>query len=230
MTYFCSDLHGEYEAFCRLLDKISFGGGDTMYILGDFVDKGKASLPLARLIMEEEGFKALCGNHEYYFLKHYAFCVDEYEAGLSEDLWKSVAEYFPEARAEEMPEIADFLETLPFYFEEKDFICVHAGLELDKNGAILPMQEQDRNYLLFDRNFKEKNVVPVNGKTVLFGHTPCSYENGTGKFIKTLKSGIYGGTRLTDYSKIRLDTGAALTGMVGCLRKEDMREIYIKTR
>ena len=35
MTYFVSDIHGEYELFCALLKKIHFSESDTMYVCGD---------------------------------------------------------------------------------------------------------------------------------------------------------------------------------------------------
>lgn len=44
MHYFVSDIHGEYELFLHLLDKIGFSGGDTVYILGDLIDKGERSV------------------------------------------------------------------------------------------------------------------------------------------------------------------------------------------
>ena len=34
MDYCISDIHGYYDLFCRLLDKIKFGGGDKLYVLG----------------------------------------------------------------------------------------------------------------------------------------------------------------------------------------------------
>lgn len=39
MTYFVSDIHGEYHLFLKLLDKLLFSDSDTMYVLGDIIDK-----------------------------------------------------------------------------------------------------------------------------------------------------------------------------------------------
>ena len=49
MQYCLSDPHGCYDLFCRLLEKIRFDGGDTLYVLGDFIDKGPDSVRLVRL-------------------------------------------------------------------------------------------------------------------------------------------------------------------------------------
>lgn len=40
MTYAMSDLHGRYDLYIKMLEKINFSEGDTLYILGDFVDRG----------------------------------------------------------------------------------------------------------------------------------------------------------------------------------------------
>lgn len=44
MTYFVSDIHGEYDLFLKLLDKLRFSDSDTMYVLGDIIDKGSSCI------------------------------------------------------------------------------------------------------------------------------------------------------------------------------------------
>ena len=39
MTYVMSDLHGCYDKYVQMLEKIGFGDGDTLYILGDVIDR-----------------------------------------------------------------------------------------------------------------------------------------------------------------------------------------------
>ena len=38
--YVTSDIHGEYDLFVRLLDIIKLQDQDTLYVLGDVVDRG----------------------------------------------------------------------------------------------------------------------------------------------------------------------------------------------
>ena len=38
-TYVVSDIHGEYDMFVELLEKISLREDDTLYILGDILDR-----------------------------------------------------------------------------------------------------------------------------------------------------------------------------------------------
>lgn len=39
-TYVISDIHGQYKMFLDLLDKIKLKDTDTLYILGDILDRG----------------------------------------------------------------------------------------------------------------------------------------------------------------------------------------------
>ena len=43
VTYVISDIHGEYDKFMELLDKIKLKETDTLYVLGDILDRGTAS-------------------------------------------------------------------------------------------------------------------------------------------------------------------------------------------
>ena len=40
MNYVISDLHGRYDLFLRLLEMIRFNEADTLFFLGDAVDRG----------------------------------------------------------------------------------------------------------------------------------------------------------------------------------------------
>ncbi len=46
-TYVISDIHGQYKMFLDLLDKIKLKDTDTLYILGDILDRGP--IPLRHL-------------------------------------------------------------------------------------------------------------------------------------------------------------------------------------
>ena len=53
------------------MDKIGLNGGDTLYVLGDFIDKGPQSIRLAKLLFSMPNAVCIAGNHEYAFLKYY---------------------------------------------------------------------------------------------------------------------------------------------------------------
>ena len=49
MIYAMSDLHGCYEKYIKMLDKINFSDSDTLYILGDVVDRGDGGIKLLQI-------------------------------------------------------------------------------------------------------------------------------------------------------------------------------------
>lgn len=40
MIYVMSDIHGKYDKYIQMLKQIHFSEKDTMYILGDMIDRG----------------------------------------------------------------------------------------------------------------------------------------------------------------------------------------------
>ena len=221
-TYVVSDIHGQYDLFNKLLKEISFNSKDKMYILGDILDKGNKSLELVDFIRKNKNMICILGNHEYEFLKYYDRIMKEYN-GNSIGVLEKLQSYFDDDYKLTW-DIVDYIDSLPGYIETKEFIGVHAGLEVDKDKTILPLTKQRINYMVYDRKFKEIDIINPFNKPILFGHTPCNYENNDGKFIKypnICSKNIF------DYVKIRLDNGVIFTNMLGALRIEDMAEIYV---
>jgi serine/threonine protein phosphatase 1 len=68
MTYCCSDLHGCFDEFKKLLKKINFTNDDTMYVLGDTIDRGPKPVELLKYIYEHDNIISLMGNHENFLL------------------------------------------------------------------------------------------------------------------------------------------------------------------
>ena len=48
MNYVISDIHGCYEQYMKLLDKIHFSERDTLYLLGDLVDRGPEPMEVVK--------------------------------------------------------------------------------------------------------------------------------------------------------------------------------------
>lgn len=64
MIYVMSDIHGCYELYRKMLEKISFSKEDTLYILGDVVDRGTDGMKVLLDIAERENVILLRGNHD----------------------------------------------------------------------------------------------------------------------------------------------------------------------
>ena len=60
MTYVMSDLHGRYDKYVQMLEKIGFGDGDTLYILGDVIDRGPDGI---RILLDMMGRKKRDSHH-----------------------------------------------------------------------------------------------------------------------------------------------------------------------
>ena len=65
MIYCMSDIHGDYEKYRRMLETISLCGEDTLYILGDAVDRGPEPIPILLDMMQRPNVRPVLGNHEY---------------------------------------------------------------------------------------------------------------------------------------------------------------------
>ena len=64
MTYVMSDLHGCYDKYAQMLEKICFGDGDTLYILGDVIDRGPDGIKILMDMMGRKNVIPIIGNHE----------------------------------------------------------------------------------------------------------------------------------------------------------------------
>ena len=60
-----SDLHGCYDKYIKMLEKIKFNTDDTIYILGDIVDRGPDGIKIWQDITERKNIIALRGNHDF---------------------------------------------------------------------------------------------------------------------------------------------------------------------
>ena len=212
-----------------LLDKINFTPGDTLFICGDIIDKGKNSIKLAKLISQMPNAKCIAGNHEYDFLKYYWGLMRNSPSDFDAVL-RQLQQYFPDDGDMLSWELVDWFETLPFYIEEDDFICVHAGVPLDNDGRIVPLEKATPEQLVYDREFKERDVEVKGGKCVFFGHTPTSYlTQGDGKILAYLRPQQKGNS-IYDYYKVHLDLGSWMSGTLGCFCIETCECIYVTVK
>ena len=65
MVYAISDVHGLYDKYIKMLDKIKFNDSDTLYVLGDAIDRGPGPLKVLFDMHKRVNVIPLMGNHEY---------------------------------------------------------------------------------------------------------------------------------------------------------------------
>jgi serine/threonine protein phosphatase 1 len=226
MTYCISDIHGEYDLFMRLLEKIGYSDSDRLIVCGDFIDKGGDSVRLAKTIFGLPNSYCIMGNHEDMFFKFYRSRMHSAIMDFDAILWH-LQKYFADGHLLDW-ETVDKLEALPYYLEENDFICVHAGVPMDEKGRLVPRDDVSPEEFMYDRRFKEPDILPQNSKCVLFGHTPTTYINSKPQILKYPRDKKHSNShKISDYCKIHLDTGASQSGVLGCFRVDDCREFYV---
>ena len=199
-TYVISDIHGQYDMFMELLDKIGLKETDTLYILGDVLDRGPHPVKVLRKLMGMPNAVCMVGNHELMALECLEFLMKEITDEAIEELdgkmldnlitWqyngsKSTIDEFSGLSLEEKQDIIDFLRESLLYEEvtvaDRDYLLVHAGL-----GNYSPekdMEEYSLHELLWVRADYDKQYFE--DTFVITGHTPtqCIEDNPRPGFI-----------------------------------------------
>lgn len=68
MIYIISDIHGQYGMYTAMLEKLNIKETDTVYILGDVIDRGPDGIKILQDIMNRPNFELFIGNHEWFLL------------------------------------------------------------------------------------------------------------------------------------------------------------------
>lgn len=146
-TYVISDIHGQYDMFMELLDKIKLKKTDTLYVLGDVLDRGPHPIKTLRKLMKMPNAICMVGNHELMALECLEFLMKEITDMSIEELdeemldnlvaWKyngskSTINEFSQLDSETKQDVIDFIKEFLIYEEvsinDKDYLLVHAGL------------------------------------------------------------------------------------------------------
>ena len=215
MIYIMSDIHGRKDRFDDILKQIQLTYKDTLYILGDVIDRNPDGITILKYIMSKPNIKMLLGNHENMMINalnsKYSIGIWYYNGGtVTHNRWKK-------QRISTREQILNYLISLPIMqdleLNGKKYRLVHSKSPNDKllaNGSI----ELLRKEVLWQR-INASDTGPED-MTVIFGHTPTiNYQD-----CEPLR--IWHGNNL-----IGIDCGAAyLEGRLACLRLNDMKEFY----
>lgn len=224
MTYIMSDLHGEYELFVALMRKIGFTNKDELYVCGDVIEKGDMSVRLLRNLLDKPNVHLIRGNHEEAFIQYYHLLMAECED--YDTVLIRLREYIRGDGRLLNWDTVDAIESLPYYIETDSFICVHAGFPLDNEGRVPPLDSIRREDLLYNRRFKDADVLPRESKCVFYGHTTTMSVSKSGGILTYLREGGDSST-FADYIKVHLDTGCFVTGVMGCFCIDDCSCHYV---
>ena len=68
MKYVVADIHGCYEEYMELMQKIKLTDEDRLYILGDAVDRGPEPMKVVLDMIKRQNITYIIGNHDYLLL------------------------------------------------------------------------------------------------------------------------------------------------------------------
>ena len=96
MIYAMSDIHGQYELFRNLMEQITLGKDDILYVLGDVVDRGPDSMKTLKYMMATPNIIPIMGNHELMALPCLKLLVPELSNGFLHKLSSQARQSFAE--------------------------------------------------------------------------------------------------------------------------------------
>ena len=232
MTYLMSDLHGQYEKYMQMLEKIRFSDRDDLYVLGDAVDRGPEPMKLLLDMSYRINVFPILGNHDWTARTiltklNVEITEENAETQLTADLLSAIRLWLsdggnptfrefhrldPDAREAVLDYLDEFVPYEELVVNGKRYVLVHAGIQnFDPAKSLDSYDELD----LIDgrcdygrRYFKDRILVT--------GHTPTLHIDPA-----------FNGRIWRGNGHIALDCGAGFDLPLGCLRLEDGEEFYV---
>lgn len=166
-----SDIHGCAKTFIALVeDVVQLKKEDTLYLLGDYIDRGPDSKGVIDYILrlKETGFQVIVlrGNHEQMLVLGMGD-PSVAEMFLANGGVKTLVSFGVTQPDHLDPAYLSFFNSMECYAIYKHFILVHAGLNFD-----IPDPLQDKRAMLWTRKFKVSSGYA--DKVIVHGHTPTA--------------------------------------------------------
>lgn len=183
------DVHGCYHTLKKLIEeKIILQPADTVYFLGDLIDRGPLSKKVLDYIQDliQRGFNCqiIGGNHEEVACKVYRNEIElnkkKFRLFKSKnphlDLWLKMGgtdflESFQVSQISDIPvSYIEWMESFKNCIILDDYILVHAGLNFN-----IPDIYQDEHAMRWIREF-EVDLSKTENRVVVHGHVPLSLD------------------------------------------------------
>ena len=224
MIYVMSDIHGQMGRFRSVMKQIDLQPEDTLYVLGDVIDRNADGVRILRELMAMPNVKMTLGNHELMMLQALHDTDEEDAFSYIPPLYRwynngglVTHEYLKHLRKSLRAEIFSYLDALP----------VNLEVAVRGNRYVLAHAAPVEDYPIFDYRYDNEREFAVwkryrageprkKNYTLIFGHTPTDY------YQKAIPLEIWYGTNC-----IGIDCGCAYPyGRLACLRLDDMRVFY----
>lgn len=190
MIYVVSDIHGCYEEYKELLEKINFSDKDELFVVGDVVDRGPEPIRVLQDMMMRPNVYPILGNHDYIALKilkklNVEIRDDNVDMHLSQKdildyyYWQKdggsiTAKKFKELNEEEKEDVIEYLEEFSVYeevlLEGKRYILTHADIHGFNEGKT--WEEYQISDFIFHRADYNRRYFSDQNTYLVTGHTP----------------------------------------------------------
>lgn len=188
MIYVMSDLHGCYHEYLEMLNKINFSQHDTLYILGDVVDRGPQPIYILKDMMLRKNVIPILGNHDFIAYQlltklNVEITAENVESYLDEETMLAYMDWikdggqttfhqFQQLSRNERKKILDYFQEFLLYEEitvnHKDYVLVHAGLNHFEENK--PLEHYHLTDFIFYRT--DYHRIYYKNKYLITGHTP----------------------------------------------------------
>jgi serine/threonine protein phosphatase 1 len=190
------DIHGCNKTFRKLIfDILNINESDTIYLLGDYIDRGPDSKGVVDTILDllNKGFNILplMGNHEQMLLDS-SLSIDDYLRWLANKGNTTLHDFGYKTTDEFEEKYVNFFKNLKYYYLVDDFLLVHGGVNFS-----IPNPFDDLISMVWERN-AVIDKSKIGGRKMICGHTPTRLEE--------VKESI-------SSDRIRLDGGCVYKGM-----------------
>ncbi|MFI3254142.1 MAG: metallophosphoesterase family protein [Eubacteriales bacterium] len=232
MIYICSDIHGQHEKYLQIFEKVNLSPKDTLFILGDVIDRGEGGIDILLDMMYRFNVIPLMGNHEFMALnilkKLQEEITEDTLSGFDDEFMTSMMtwfenggtstlEAFKKQSNEDRQAIVEFLEEFELFDEVEvngqDYVLVHAGL--DNFTADRQLSDYALHELIWTRADYSRKYFE--NKILITGHTPVSEILGDPSANK-----IY-----HNQNHIAIDCGCGFGENLGVLCLDTMEEFYV---
>lgn len=232
MIYCVSDIHGEYDKFMRLLEKIHFSDSDVLYVLGDVFDRGPHPIQVLFEMMKHPNIIPIVGNHELMGITVLKFLMKEITeeniGSIDDRMMQSIINWqmngsdtttgeFHKLSLEKRQEVMKYLGEFSAYEEvsagNKDFLLVHAGLSNFSKRRSL--DDYTLNELVWGRTDYEMKYF--DDVFVVSGHTPT----------QNIKQNPRPGYIYRANNHIAIDCGACFGGRLAAICLDTDEEFYV---
>jgi serine/threonine protein phosphatase 1 len=171
------DIHGCIHTFRHLVEEVlQLTEGDTLFLLGDYIDRGPGSREVIDYIWYLHSFvsvRPVMGNHEFMLLQSLEqedffpmWWINGCETTLI-SFGVETSRAMEQASMRVIPlEYIEFFRALPLYEQTNGFLIVHAGLDARSEHPL-----DDTETLLWTRSEDVPEEI-LDKRKLIHGHTP----------------------------------------------------------